>query len=156
LLTLSLEKAPESTDPATMPRRRESPTKEGQELTPASILVVDDDLDVLELVGAKLQSGGYQVSFATNGREALDRIDQSPPALVILDVLMPDVDGFEVCRIIHERPETAHIPIIMLSAKRQESEIVRGLELGAEDFVLKPFSPRELAARVSALLRRNS
>lgn len=118
------------------------------------ILVADDDLDVLELIGAKLQSKGYQIGFATNGREVLHQVEQATPALLILDVMMPEMDGFEVCRILHDREDIPHIPIIMLSAKRQESEILKGFELGAEDYVLKPFSPRGLAARVSALLQR--
>ena len=121
--------------------------------TKASILVVDDEDDILELVQYNLMREGYHVSGVTSGEEGLKALRQNLPDLVILDLMLPGVDGFEVCRLIKSDPKTQHIPVIMLTAKGEETDIVAGLELGADDYVTKPFKPRILIARVKAALR---
>jgi len=118
------------------------------------ILVVDDEPDLLELVRVNLAENGFQVEATTSGREVLDRVRRSPPDLLVLDLMMPDVAGTEICRQIRATPELADLPIIMLTAKAEELDRVVGFELGADDYVTKPFSPRELALRVRAVLRR--
>jgi len=117
------------------------------------VLVVDDEQDILDLVRYHLEREGYQVVGCRDGKSALDRVSRDSPDLVILDLLMPGVDGLEVCRQI--RRDSA-IPILMLTAKADEMDKVVGLELGADDYVTKPFSPRELVARVRAILRRGA
>jgi two-component system phosphate regulon response regulator PhoB len=118
------------------------------------ILVVDDEPDLLELVRVNLAESGFHVEATTSGREVLDRVRRSPPDLLVLDLMMPDVAGTEICRQIRATPELADLPIIMLTAKAEELDRVVGFELGADDYVTKPFSPRELALRVRAVLRR--
>jgi DNA-binding response OmpR family regulator len=118
------------------------------------ILVVEDDPDIAELVARYLERDGYQVDRVASGREGLDRIVAKPPALVILDVMLPEVNGLEICRLVRGNEKTAGVPIIMLTARAEESERIVGLEVGADDYIAKPFSPNELVARVRALLRR--
>lgn len=118
------------------------------------ILVVDDEPDLLELVRFNLTQAGFSVETAGSGAEALERLRQSLPALLILDLMLPDLSGIELCRRIRRDKELADLPIIMLTAKSEEIDRVVGLELGADDYVTKPFSPRELALRVKAVLRR--
>jgi two-component system phosphate regulon response regulator PhoB len=118
------------------------------------ILVVDDEPDALELIQYNLQAAGYDVVTAADGEEALEKARATPPALIILDVMLPEVDGLEVCKALRRDPTTASIPIVMLTAKAAEIDRVLGLELGADDYVTKPFSPRELVLRVKSLLRR--
>ena len=118
------------------------------------ILVVEDEEDILELVSYNLQKEGYQVTQAMSGEKALQSVDEDPPQLILLDLMLPEIDGLEVCRRLKRDPETATIPIVMLTAKGEESDIVAGLEMGADDYVTKPFSPRVLIARVRAVLRR--
>jgi two-component system alkaline phosphatase synthesis response regulator PhoP len=118
------------------------------------ILVVDDEEDLLELVGFKLSREGYQVQCVGSGEEALKQVRKEPPSLIVLDWMLPAVDGLEVCRRLKGDPKTRDIPIVMLTAKGEESDIVKGFERGADDYIAKPFSPRVLAARVKALLRR--
>jgi len=118
------------------------------------ILVVEDDRDIGELVSRYLQKAGFAVDLISSGREALTAIRERPPDLVILDLMLPQVDGLEICRILRSDKKTAAIPIIMLTARADESERIVGLELGADDYLAKPFSPNELVARVRALLRR--
>jgi len=120
------------------------------------ILVVDDEPDALELIEYNLKAAGYDVVTASDGEEALKRARNSHPSLVILDLMLPEVDGLEVCKTLRREPSTATIPIIMLTAKAGEIDRVLGLELGADDYVTKPFSPRELVLRVKALLRRRA
>lgn len=119
-----------------------------------TILVVDDEEDLAELVAYHLERNGFQALRAFNGRDALAQAMSALPSLVILDLMLPDVDGLEVFRTLRQDERTAAIPIIMLTAKADEVDRVVGLELGAEDYVTKPFSPRELVLRVKALLRR--
>ena len=118
------------------------------------ILVVEDEEDILELIRYNLTRAGYRVDAALTGTEALRRCKSRMPSLVLLDLMLPELDGLEVCRRLKEQPHTAPIPIIMVTARGEEKDIVRGLELGAEDYITKPFSPRVLVARVQAVLRR--
>ena len=117
------------------------------------ILVVDDEPDVVELVDFNLKAAGYDVVTATDGEEALKKARAVLPSLIILDLMLPEVDGLEVCKILRRDPQTSGIPIIMLTAKAAEIDRILGLELGADDYVTKPFSPRELVLRVKRLLR---
>ena len=118
------------------------------------ILVVEDDPDIAHLVARYLDKAGFQTEHASTGRDALLAISARPPDLVILDLMLPQVDGLEVCRILRGDATTSALPIIMLTARAEESERIVGLELGADDYLAKPFSPGELVARVRALLRR--
>jgi len=120
----------------------------------AKILIVDDEADVLELVEFNLKAAGYEVLTAANGTQALSKAKQHLPALVLLDLMLPEIDGLDVCKQLRADPATAAIPIIMLTAKSEEIDRVLGLELGADDYVTKPFSPRELALRIKNLLNR--
>ncbi|MFM7035084.1 MAG: response regulator [Planctomycetia bacterium] len=118
------------------------------------VLVVDDEEDLLELVRYTLTKEGYEVSCAVTGDEALKAVRRQPPDLIVLDLMLPMIDGLEVCRRLKGDSKTRDIPIIMLTAKSEESDMVAGLERGADDYVTKPFSPRVLAARIKALMRR--
>lgn len=118
------------------------------------ILVVDDEEDILELLKFKLSQEGYRISCAASGEEALSRVRLEPPDLIVLDLMLPGIDGIEVTRELKNDPDTKDIPIVMLTAKGEEADIVTGLELGADDYITKPFSPRILLARVRAILRR--
>ncbi len=119
-----------------------------------SILVVEDEEDILELVAYNLRKEGYQVTCAATGEEALRITRAEMPNLIVLDLMLPELDGLEVCRYLKRDTQTQHIPIVMLTAKGEESDIVAGLELGADDYVTKPFSPKVLMARIRAVLRR--
>ncbi len=118
------------------------------------ILVVEDEPDIRKLVHYNLTQDHYKVIEAENGDQALKLIQRDKPSLVILDLMMPGMSGLEVCRVLRGQDETAKLPILMLTAKAGESDRVLGLELGADDYLAKPFSPRELVARVRAILRR--
>jgi two-component system alkaline phosphatase synthesis response regulator PhoP len=118
------------------------------------ILLVDDEPSIIELAHLYLQREGYQTTSAKSGREALDSIQSSGPALVVLDVMLPGLDGFEVCRRL--RREGNEVPILMLTARDDDIDKILGLELGADDYLTKPFNPRELVARVKAILRRGT
>ena len=118
------------------------------------ILVVDDEASIRELLTFNLKKNGYEVTAAADGREALAKA--AGMDLVLLDIMLPEVDGLEVCRRLKADPQTSGIPIIMLTAKAEEIDRVLGLELGADDYVVKPFSMRELLARVKAVLRRSA
>ena len=121
---------------------------------PEMILVVDDDPDIARFVEVNLRSAGFDVAVATDGEEALRRADEIRPDLVLLDVMMPRVDGFEVAQRLRRNPRTANTCIIMLTAKAQSSDKVLGLTAGADDYIIKPFDPIELLARVKTTLRR--
>ncbi len=121
-----------------------------------SILVVDDEKDLLELVEYNLVKEGYKVSAAENGVDALKIARKDSPSLIVLDIMLPGMQGLEVLRELKKKPESQDIPVILLTAKGGELDKVLGLELGADDYVTKPFSPRELVARVKAVLRRSS
>ena len=120
------------------------------------ILVVDDEEDLLELIGYNLTKEGYRVICASSGEEAMQKAKAELPGLIVLDLLLPTVDGLDVCRALKSDPKTQHIPIVMLTAKGEEIDIVTGLEVGADDYVTKPFSPRVLLARIKAVLRRKA
>jgi len=119
-----------------------------------NILIVDDEEDVLELVRYNLDKNGYKISTATTGEDALAKARTKQPDLMILDLMLPGIDGLEVCKMLKSDPKTANIPIIMLTAKGEETDIVTGLELGADDYVTKPFSPKVLIARARRILHR--
>jgi two-component system alkaline phosphatase synthesis response regulator PhoP len=131
-------------------------TFHGETMSRGTVLVIDDEKDLIELVRYNLQNEGFEVLAARDGesgvREALDR----KPDLVLIDLMLPGIDGLEVCHRLRSDERTSRIPLIMLTAKSSEADRVVGLELGADDYVTKPFSPRELAARVKAVLRRAS
>ena len=119
------------------------------------ILVVEDEPDIRELVRYNLENAGFRVVEAEDGEAALRTVRSEQPALVLLDLMLPEGDGLEICRILRGERETAALPIVMLTAKAGEVDRVLGLEFGADDYVTKPFSPRELVARVRAVLRRS-
>jgi len=118
------------------------------------ILVVDDEPDALEILGFKLKEAGYTPLFAKDGARAIAAARDERPALIVLDLMLPEVDGLEVCKILRRDPATAMIPILMLTARAAEMDRVIGLEIGADDYVTKPFSPRELVLRIKKLLDR--
>jgi two-component system alkaline phosphatase synthesis response regulator PhoP len=118
------------------------------------ILVVDDEEDILELVSYNLTKAGYRVTSVTSGEEAIKSARAKQPDLVLLDLMLPGVDGLEVCNTLKRDHRTANIPVVMLTARGEEADIVSGLELGADDYITKPFSPRVLLARIKAVLRR--
>ena len=118
------------------------------------ILVVDDEPDITALVAYHLARAGYRVSTATTGQDALKSAREERPDVVVLDLMLPGVSGYEVLRELRQRPETREVGVILLTARREEADRVRGLSLGADDYLTKPFSPQELTLRVAAILRR--
>src|ERR1051325_3011910 len=118
------------------------------------ILIIDDDLDTLRLVGLMLQRQGYQISAATNGQQGLEKAFDEDPDLILLDVMMPEMDGYEVARRLRQNPSTLETPILMFTAKTQLDDKVIGFEVGANDYLTKPTHPSELQARVKTLLAR--
>lgn len=118
------------------------------------ILIVEDEADILQLVSLYLEKEGYRICTAGTGLQAIKLVKEERPDLIILDLMLPEMDGLEVCKKVRLNPDTAMIPVLMLTAKAEESDTVIGLELGADDYVTKPFSPKALVARVKALLRR--
>ena len=119
-----------------------------------SVLVVEDEDDIRELVSYNLLKEGYQVAGAASGEDALATVESKTPDLILLDIMLPGLDGLKVCRKLKENPRFASIPVVMLSAKGEEPDIVAGLNMGADDYITKPFSPKVLLARVRAVLRR--
>lgn len=119
-----------------------------------TVLVVDDDPDIRELISYNLGKNGYHVESSGSGEDALLRLRSAAPSLILLDLMLPGLDGLEVCKKLKAQSRTAPIPIIMLTAKGEDADVVSGLELGADDYVIKPFSPRVLLARIKAVLRR--
>jgi DNA-binding response OmpR family regulator len=120
------------------------------------ILVVDDELESLKLIGLMLQRRGYEIIAARSGRQALEKALSDNPDLVILDVMMPDMDGYEVCRRLRASPTTASVPVIMFTAKTMVDDKVTGFQAGADDYLTKPVHPEELASRIEAVLVRTS
>ena len=118
------------------------------------ILVVDDEKDIVDLIAYNLEKEGFSISRAHDGETALKMIWSDKPDLVILDLMLPGVQGLDICKLVRKKPETADLPIIMLTAKSDEIDRVLGLEFGADDYITKPFSVRELVARIRAVLRR--
>jgi len=119
-----------------------------------SVLIVEDEKDLQDLLKFNLERDGYKVHCVSSGEKALQVARDEVPDLVLLDLMLPGVDGLNVCRTLKSEPETAHVPVVMLTAKSEEADMVVGLELGADDYVTKPFSPRVLMARIKAVLRR--
>lgn len=118
------------------------------------VVIIEDDTAILDLIKYNLEKNGYSTHGFTSGYDGLDYILKNPPALLILDLMLPDIDGFEICKDLKNNQKTKNLPIIILTAKSEEVDRVLGLELGADDYIVKPFSPRELIARVKAVLRR--
>ncbi|HEX5132313.1 MAG TPA: response regulator [Candidatus Krumholzibacteria bacterium] len=118
------------------------------------IVVIEDEEDILEVIAYNLKREGYEVVTSTSGEDGLDKIARSSPQLVVLDIMLPEIDGIEICRKLKADPLTRSIPVIMVTAKGEESDVVLGLGVGADDYLTKPFSPKELVARVKAMLRR--
>lgn len=119
-----------------------------------TVLIVDDESDILELVRYNLTKEGYKTDVAQTGEEALSKADALVPDVIVLDLMLPGVDGLETCRRLKASEKTKDIPVVMLTAKTEDSDVVSGLELGADDYVTKPFSPKVLVARIRAVLRR--
>jgi two-component system phosphate regulon response regulator PhoB len=119
------------------------------------IIAIEDESDILEVIEYNLKKEGYEVAGVEDGEDGLELVRSKVPDLVLLDLMLPGMDGLEVCRRIRYDPRTRHIPIVMLTAKGEESDIVTGLEVGADDYIAKPFAPREMVARVRAVLRRS-
>ncbi|MCE9632047.1 MAG: response regulator [Planctomycetia bacterium] len=126
-----------------------------QEPAKPRVLVVDDEEDLLELVRYNLTKEGYAVECVGSGEEALKAVRRQPPDLIVLDLMLPAVDGLEVCRRLKADPKTRDVPIVMLTAKSEEGDMIAGLDRGADDYIAKPFSPRVLTARIKAILRRD-
>ncbi len=122
--------------------------------TPKNILIVEDEVDIAQLVKLYLEKEGFRTTTATTGVEGLKLIRTDRPDMVVLDLMLPEMDGLEICKKIRTAPETALLPVLMLTAKAEESDTIIGLELGADDYVTKPFSPKVLVTRVKALFRR--
>jgi DNA-binding response OmpR family regulator len=118
----------------------------------ATILVVDDEISIQELVKLYLEKEGFRVESAGSGKEALERVGVLKPSLVVLDIMLPDMNGFDVCRELRRRADT---PVLMLTARKDDIDKILGLEMGADDYLTKPFNPRELVARIRAVLRRS-
>jgi DNA-binding response OmpR family regulator len=119
-----------------------------------TILVIEDDSDIVEIIQYNFEREGYRVLTAANGEKGIEAARARRPALIILDLMLPGVDGIEVCKRLRGSSDTRSIPIVMLTAKGEESDVVLGLGIGADDYVTKPFSPKELLARITAVLRR--
>lgn len=119
------------------------------------VLIVDDERDIVKMLDYNLKKEGFRTALAYNGEEALDLAKKDRPDLIILDLMLPGIDGLEVCKQLKKEETSASIPIIMLTAKTQEADKIVGLELGADDYITKPFSPGELIARIKALIRRS-
>jgi two-component system phosphate regulon response regulator PhoB len=118
------------------------------------ILIVEDEKDIIELIGFNLKREGYDVISTYSGEEGLKKAISELPALILLDIMLPGMNGLDVCRALKSNEKTRHIPIVMLTARNEDVDIITGLEIGADDYITKPFSPRVLIARIRAILRR--
>ncbi len=125
-------------------------------VTQRTILVVEDDKSLLPMITYNIEKNGFQVKSATNGEDALLLIKEEIPSLAIFDWMIPEPNGLELCKILRRKQETSNLPIIMLTAREEEEDRIRGLEYGADDYISKPFSPAELIARIKALIRRST
>jgi two-component system, OmpR family, phosphate regulon response regulator PhoB len=128
--------------------------KTGASKAPLRVLVVEDERDIAALIAYHLTKEGYRVRTAEGGNEALEAVAAERPDLIVLDLMLPGFSGYEVLAELRRRPELAEVPVVVLTARREESDRIKGLELGADDYLTKPFSPRELVLRVAAVLRR--
>jgi len=125
-------------------------------MSKGNIFVVDDEEDILELIRMNLEREGYKVTCIESGEVCVKKAREKLPDLIVLDLMLPGIDGLDVCKILKNDSKTRHIPIIMLTAKGEESDIVTGLELGADDYMTKPFSPKVLTARIKAVMRKGT
>ena len=123
-------------------------------MTKKTVLIVEDDEDIQQLVGYNLIKAGFRIEYADSGEQALEHVSRLHPDLILLDIMLPGMDGHEVCRILRRDQGSGEIPIIMMTAKGEETDVVVGLDLGADDYITKPFSPNVLVSRVKAVLRR--
>ncbi len=121
-----------------------------------NILVIEDEEDILELISFNLGKEGYRVVGATSGEQGLKSARANVPGLIVLDLMLPGIDGLEICKVLKNDSKTQHVPVIMLTAKSEESDVITGLEVGADDYITKPFSPKILIARIRSLLRRRA
>jgi len=121
-----------------------------------TVLIVEDDEDIQQLVGYNLIKAGFQVEYGDTGEQALEKLKNQTPDIILLDLMLPGIDGKELCRIIRSDSRLTDLPIIMLTAKGEESDIITGLDLGSDDYITKPFSPKVLISRVKAVLRRKA
>jgi len=128
--------------------------RETRNVTQTDVLIVEDEPEIADLIRFHAERDGFVTRVAHTGREAIAAIEDRRPSVISLDIMLPDLDGLEVCRRLKRSPDTANLPIVIVSAKGEEAEVVAGLELGADDYVTKPFSPRVLMARLKAVLRR--
>ena len=119
-----------------------------------TILVVEDDENIQQLVGYNLAKAGFHVLYADNGEQALNVIKREKPELIVLDLMLPGINGFDICKMVRKDPKTKSLPIVMLTAKSEEDDMTAGLDLGADDYITKPFSPKVLISRIKAALRR--
>ncbi|MDC7231718.1 MAG: response regulator transcription factor [Spirochaetales bacterium] len=122
----------------------------------ARILIIEDESDIRELISFNLEMSGFEVFTARDGEEGIELLNDNPVDLIILDLMLPGIDGFQVCKYLKKDPDTRNIPVIMLTARSEDDDIVYGLEIGADDYITKPFSPRILIARVQTALRKSS
>ena len=120
----------------------------------AKILIVEDERDIVDLLRYNLEEAGFETDYVRNGADALHRAVEKSPNLILLDLMLPEVDGLIVCRLLKNDPRTKNIPVVMITAKAEERDRIAGLELGVDDYITKPFSPKEVVLRVSAVLRR--
>jgi DNA-binding response OmpR family regulator len=120
----------------------------------AKILIVEDERDIVDLLRYNLEAAGFETDYVRNGADALHRAVEKSPDLILLDLMLPEVDGLIVCRLLKNDPRTKNIPVVMITAKAEERDRIAGLELGVDDYITKPFSPKEVVLRVSAVLRR--
>ncbi|HOK46841.1 MAG TPA: response regulator, partial [Bryobacteraceae bacterium] len=118
------------------------------------IIIIEDEADIVEMVRYNFRKEGFEIESFSRGREGLERLRRNPPDLLLLDIMLPDEDGFSICRQLRADPRLKELPVIFLTARGEEIDRIVGLEIGADDYVVKPFSPRELIARVRAILRR--
>lgn len=125
-------------------------------VTKKNILIVEDEENISELIRFNLSKEGFQTTCTASGEEAIKIARSKTPDLVLLDLMLPDMDGLEICRVLKSHKSTAHIPVIMVTAKGEEADIVTGLELGADDYITKPFSPRVLVTRIKSVFRKKS
>jgi DNA-binding response OmpR family regulator len=125
-------------------------------MTAKTILAAEDEKDIHKLIVYNLEQEGYDVISAYSGEEAVQKTDSKRPALIMLDIMLPGMNGLDVCRVLKSNEKTQRIPIVMLTARNEEVDIIAGLEIGTDDYVTKPFSPRVLIARIRAILRRDS
>ncbi|KAA3637037.1 MAG: DNA-binding response regulator [Calditrichaeota bacterium] len=120
------------------------------------VLIIEDEKDIIELLEFNLRKNGFEVKYAQSGEDGLRLARTSPPDIILLDLMLPGINGLDICKLLKTDQKTGHIPVIMLTAKDEEVDVVTGLEVGADDYITKPFSPKVLIARLRALLRRNT